>query len=137
MENIKKEILACLKKIKGGGSFYSSGAMNFVFPNMSIEGIGELSYPINEGMARQLISVASKAAYGKGHETIIDAKVRSAWEIDVSAIKFEGENWSLLIGKIVGKLKEDMGLEEYNIEPQLYKLLIYEEDDFFLKHKDS
>ncbi|MBL0026305.1 MAG: hypothetical protein IPO98_15525 [Saprospiraceae bacterium] len=51
--------------------------------------MGELAYPINEIQAHALISVAHKAPFGKGHETLIDPTVRSAWEINDSQLIFE------------------------------------------------
>ncbi|MGB4960057.1 MAG: 2OG-Fe(II) oxygenase, partial [Saprospiraceae bacterium] len=134
---LKKEIIQCLKGIKGGGTFCSQGSRDFIFPQLSIEGLGELAYPINEIQARALISVAHKAPFGKGHETLIDPTVRSAWEINDSQLIFEGTGWSDMIKGILKGVKKDLGIKEYDVEAQLYKLLIYEKGDFFLTHKDS
>ncbi|MFZ1750189.1 MAG: 2OG-Fe(II) oxygenase, partial [Saprospiraceae bacterium] len=134
---LKKEIIQCLKGIKGGGTFCSQGSRDFIFPQLSIEGLGELAYPINEIQARALISVAHKAPFGKGHETLIDPTVRSAWEINDSQLTFEGTGWSDMIKGILKGVKKDLGIKEYDVEAQLYKLLIYEKGDFFLTHKDS
>ncbi|MBK7636047.1 MAG: hypothetical protein IPJ13_18550 [Saprospiraceae bacterium] len=104
---------------------------------MSIHGLGELAYPINELQARALISIAHKAPFGKGHDTILDPSVRSAWEIDASQLKFEGQDWPELMDSILKNVQNNLGIEDYTIEAQIYKLLIYEKGDFFLTHKDS
>jgi hypothetical protein len=41
------------------------------------------------------------------------------------------------LNKAISNIKTDLGLEDYTIATHLYKLLIYEEGDFFLPHKDS
>lgn len=79
MTNWEKNILDCLSDITGNGSFVSSHTTSFVFPGLEVEGIGELSYPINELQARTLIQSAHKAPFGKGSRTIEDDKVRSTW----------------------------------------------------------
>jgi len=128
---LKSSIINCLNDIKGGGTYCTDGVKNFVFPHLSIHELGELAYPINELQARALISVAHKAPYGKGHETILDPTVRSAWEIDASQLKFEGRDWPELMDSILKNVQNDLGIEDYTIEAQIYKLLIYEKGDFF------
>lgn len=81
--------------------------------------------------------MAQKAPFGKGGETIIDNKVRSAWEIDAGQLIFNGSRWAGFLYKIINKVKPDLGLEDYTVSAHLYKMLIYEKGDFFLPHKDS
>lgn len=137
MNRFKEDILNCLKDLKGSGKFVSMQAMEFVFPGLEVEGVGEIAYPINETQAKALIQVAHKAPFGKGSETIVDDRVRSGWEIDADKITFKDSRWSRFIQKIISHLKPDLGLEEYTISAHLYKMLIYEKGDFFLPHQDS
>ncbi|MEQ6122454.1 2OG-Fe(II) oxygenase [Reichenbachiella sp. MALMAid0571] len=137
MTNWKKDILSCLNEIKGSGSFASSRSAPFVFPGLEVESVGELSYPINELQAKALINTAHKAPFGKGSSTIVDDKVRSAWEIDAAILKFNGDKWVKFLHKALSAIKPDLGIEEDEITAHLYKMLIYEKGDFFLPHKDS
>jgi 2OG-Fe(II) oxygenase superfamily len=136
-QNLKQEIANCLNEIKGGGTFCSQGTQDFVFPRLSVDGLDEIAYPINTIQAKAIISAAHKAPYGKGHDTIIDANVRSAWEIDASLLQFDGTEWSGLIDRVLGKVQQDLGIADYTVEAKLYKLLVYEKGDFFLTHKDT
>ena len=45
--------------------------------------------------------------------------------------------WASFLNKILGDIKPDLGIEDYAISAHLYKMLIYEKGDFFLRHKDS
>jgi len=137
MTNSEKDILNCLNGIKGNGSFVSSRAAAFVFPGLEVTGTGELSYPINELQARALIHLAHKAPFGKGNRTIVDNKVRSAWEIDAGMLKFSGNQWTNFLDKVLTTIKPDLGIEDDEIVAHLYKMLIYEKGGFFLPHKDS
>lgn len=137
MSSFKEEILTCLNKIKGEGSFISHHVSPFHFPGLVVKDVGEISYPINEAQIKKLIDKANKAPFGKGNKTIVDTTVRSAWEIDATDLSFTDTEWQGFIRKLTEKIKPDMGLEDYSISAVLYKMLIYEEGDFFLPHKDS
>jgi hypothetical protein len=137
MKDFKKQLTESLDKIASAGTFFSAGVNDFCFPKMSIKNLDEIAFPLNKIQIQALISVAHKAPFGKGAETILDAKVRNCWEIDASQIEFEGANWTNLIDKTIIKIKPDLGIENKKIAAHLYKMLIYEEGDFFLPHKDS
>lgn len=137
MDNIKENILSCLKGLKGSGKFISVHKEAFQFPGLEVNGVGEIAYPITEMQAKALIHVAQRAPFGKGSQTIVDSTVRSTSEIDASQLSFNGKSWAVFLDKIIRNIKPDLGLEDYTISAHLYKMLIYEKGDFFLPHKDS
>ena len=55
MNPLKKEISDCLNAVKGSGKFVSINATKFVFPGLTVEGAGEIAFPINEMQAKALI----------------------------------------------------------------------------------
>jgi hypothetical protein len=136
MEKTQK-ILELLKTIQGNGSFEISGVNKITLPGLHIKGVGEISIPISPIQIREIIEISKKAPFGKGSKTVIDTKVRSAWELDADQLSFHNEDWSDMMGQIVEKVKNGLGIENNEIAISLYKLLIYEEGDFFLPHKDS
>lgn len=137
MKKIEKQILEVLQSIEGNGSFVSFGSTEFAMPGLHIEGYGELPLPLTSANAKQLIATAQKASFGKGSKTVKDTNVRSAWEIDASKIEFKNKAWDKKLSKIISKVKDNLGIEEREVNASLYKLLIYEQGDFFRSHKDS
>src|SRR5690606_18440093 len=137
MSTFKTIILSLLNDIKGSGSFVSHHVAPFQFSGLTVNKVGEIAYPINEAQAKLLIDRAQKAPFGKGNKTIIDPKVRSAWEIDATDLEFSGDGWSGFLDKVLDHIKTDLGIGDYNIAANPYKMLIYGEGDFFLPHKDS
>ncbi|MEM1122791.1 MAG: 2OG-Fe(II) oxygenase [Bacteroidota bacterium] len=131
------QILQTLKTIEGSGSFQKSGVKNFVPPGLHVEGLGEIAFPLNPIMAKALVDEAIKAPFGKGSQTVTDTNVRSAWEIDAQKVSFRNEDWATFIDEVLAQVREGLGVENQTIAANLYKLLIYEEGDFFLPHKDS
>jgi hypothetical protein len=137
MTGFSEQLLDVLEEIKGSGSFMSNDIKPFLFSGLEIRGIDEIGFPINALQAKDMIQVAHKAPFGKGSQTVLDDKVRSAWEIDATEIVFTNPEWKQFIESIIEQIKPDLGIENHSVSANLYKLLIYEEGDFFLAHKDS
>jgi hypothetical protein len=137
MENIKNKIIEHIKTIQGNGSFETSEIKKMIVPGIRITGVGEIGIPLSPLQVREIIDVAKKAPFGKGSQTITDTTVRSAWEVNADQISFHNEDWQPFMKKIITKVQEDLGIETDTVVASLYKLLIYEEGDFFLSHKDS
>lgn len=137
MDKLKVEISDCLQNLKGSGKFASVNTTGFVLPGLNVEGAGEISFPVNEIQAKRLIQSAKKAPFGKGSETLLDTDVRSTWEIDAEKLHFDNPDWQEFLNDIIENIQIDLGIEDYSVKANLYKLLIYEEGGFFLKHKDS
>ncbi|MCC5815624.1 MAG: 2OG-Fe(II) oxygenase [Leptospira sp.] len=137
MQKLKKSILECLRNLKGSGKFAVVNEAKFVIPGLTVEGMGEIAFPLQEWQAKELIRVAQKARFGKGSETVLDTNVRSAWEIDAKKLQFKNPKWIRFLENTILKIKKDLGLKDYKVTAHLYKLLVYEMGDFFLPHKDS
>ncbi len=137
MEEFRKTAIEVLGEIKGTGKYACSYTENFVFPDLEVDGIGEMAFPITESLACALIKTAQKAPFGLGLETKTDTTVRSAWEIDKKHLFFKSEQWQQFINKLLPKVKNQLGIERYEVSASLYKMLIYEKGDFFLSHKDT
>lgn len=137
MRDFKDSLLEELSNIKGSGQFVSINTLPFVLPGLKIKGLGELSFPLTEEIIKNIISFANKSPFGLGMETIYDDNVRKGWEIDAENIQFKNPEWEANLQKAIKQLKKDLGIEKSDIKADLYKLLIYEEGSFFLKHKDT
>lgn len=136
-QQLKTEILSCLRQLQGGGKFASLCRSDFIFPGLRVDGLGEISFPLNDQQAKALIQIAEKAPFGQSGETILDPQVRSAWQIDATQLSFQNPQWAKFLEIVLEKVKKDLGLQDYEITAQLYKFLLYQQGDFFLTHKDS
>ncbi len=137
MEAFAKNILSVINQIKGGGDYVVNGSEPIIIPGLLVNDDLEVSFPIAKPQIEALIAMAHKAPFGKGSKTIIDANVRSVWEIDASSLSFLNPAWHSLLASILKKVKAGLGIEKTEVTASLYKLLIYEKDDFFVAHKDS
>lgn len=137
MENIFEQISTVLNNIKGDTNFVSSGTISFIIPGLTIDGVGEVGFPLQKEMAEKIIQQAHTAPFGKGAETLVDKTVRNTWEINKEEVNFCNEKWDAKLKKIIQKVKEELSLEDENITANFYKLLLYEKGSFFKPHKDS
>ncbi len=138
MEKNLQHLVTLLQNIKGSSTFIVSGSEKLILPGLRIKGFGEVSFPINKNQSQSLISISKKAPFGKGSKTIYDESIRKVQEIDAASISFHNPEWIPFLERIVAKVKKGLGIDkEKSVNANLYKLLIYEPDSFFLPHKDS
>ena len=134
---MKHPLAEILESIEGNGTFFNFGTSPFVLPGLHVEHFGEVSFPLATSEVKRLITYAQKASFGKGTATVMDTSIRSVWEIDAEKLSFHNDQWCKCIDEIIKKSKRGFGIEHGKAEASLYKLLIYEEGDFFLPHRDS
>ena len=82
-----------LDVIDPAGSFATSGT--FALPGLSakieIASVGTIGLPLHPVMAKYVKdTVAEKAPFGRGPETLLDDSVRKAWQIDPSQVTMTG-----------------------------------------------
>ena len=134
---MKHPLAETLESIEGNGTFFNFDTRPFMLPGLHVADFGEISFPIAESEVKRLITYAQKASFGKGMATVMDTSVRSVWEIDAEKLSFRNHQWRKRIDEMIENSKRGFGIEQGKVEASLYKLLIYEEGDFFLPHRDS
>lgn len=134
--NATDSFLKAFAKITGSGDFHSSGTAPFFLPRLSVEGLGELAFPLPAAQAKELISLAEEAPYGRGTETVLDGKVRRCWQIDAGRISSTGSAWREFVARTVERVREDLGITGA-ISAVPYKLLIYGKGGHFRAHRDT
>jgi 2OG-Fe(II) oxygenase superfamily len=128
------------------GSFAATqrlGDVPFLFPELSVEGVESVPLPLIDTVSERLISVARKAPFGVGSETLVDDKVRNCWEIDASKVSvMQSAESRDYFAKVVQECCYQLGIskesfEKRKIRANLYKMLLYEKGGHFLPHRDS
>ena len=132
-----------LDVIDPAGSFATSG--NFAFPGLNtkieIARVGTIALPLHPVLAKYMKdTVAEKAPFGRGPETLLDESVRKAWQIDPSQVSMTG--WKDTVSNVVKQACYELGISNENvqnlgIEAHLYKVLLYEKGGHFKTHKDT
>ncbi|KAL9968069.1 hypothetical protein ACROYT_G026396 [Oculina patagonica] len=89
---------------------------------------------------QDLIGLCSQAPFGRNEETVVDATVRSCWQLNPEEFTVSNSpTWN----KAFDDLKTEAsgvlapGLKSRNVQLKLYKLLVYEKGSFFLPHRDT
>ena len=132
-----------LDVIDPAGSFATSGT--FALPGLSakieIASVGTIGLPLHPVLAKYMKdTVAEKAPFGRGPETLLDESVRKAWQIDPSQVTMTG--WKDTVSNVVKEACYELGISNENvqnlgIEAHLYKVLLYEKGGHFKAHKDT
>ena len=116
--------------------FCVSGGLPVVDPDIEVEGLGAVKFPMKPKAAKELIAHCQVAPYGKGTQTLVDERVRRTFELDPKDFHL-GDAWNSAIADATRTVAEQLGLPADQLEAGLYKLLVYEKGGFFLPHRDS
>ena len=131
------QIFDLLNDINRSPDFYSYQSSKAFFPQLHIDGLGELALPLCDAQAKQLISLCNEAPYGKGMETVVDKNVRNTWELDAGKISNGNKKWQQFLDETLRHCEEQLDLQGQTLVAHPYKLLLYEEGSFFLTHQDT
>lgn len=82
------EIAYLLDQIEQSGEFATGGTKALPIPGLVVDGVGEISPPVSEHQAQQLIKAASRATHGKGKKEVLDEGYRATWEIGTAYFDF-------------------------------------------------
>ncbi|HET9081641.1 MAG TPA: 2OG-Fe(II) oxygenase [Trebonia sp.] len=103
---------------------------------LDVEGFGRAKFPLTPAKARKLIGLGKPARFGKGEETLTDPEVRDTWEIPKDFVTATWDPGTLR--DILATVKEDLGLPSAaELTADLHSLLVYEPNQFFLRHQDT
>lgn len=136
---LKRELETCLSSKFAAGAFATwLHAHSYVNPGLHIEGLGRIGLPISSPECQRMITMARKAPFGKGSETIVDQSVRKTWEIDGSLITMQHPGYKDWLDRTLKEVVATLGVDTATsaIAAPLYKLLIYEKDSHFSPHRE-
>lgn len=135
--HLRSEILEIFSKVDRPGEICAHGDLPLVMPGLWVNELGDVSLPLGDAQAHELIKLCQQAPYGKGTETVVDIGIRRVWELDPDQFTLSNPEWSDLITGLIAKVQCKLGLQDSKLEAHLYKLLLYEKGSFFVPHRDG
>ena len=132
-----KPLEAVLSGVKQPGDFFVSAAMEMPIPSVEVYDGGTLSFPVPDAQIAALVRQAQRARYGRGEETIVDTSIRNVGQIAPGKVKIGGKSWAANFENILSKVKAGLGCDDASVSAELYKLLVYDRDGFFLSRRDA
>ncbi|MBV8830235.1 MAG: 2OG-Fe(II) oxygenase [Acidobacteriaceae bacterium] len=123
--------------VKRPGDFFVTGTMEMPMPKVEVDGAGMLSFPVPKTQIEAIVQRAERAPYGRGKETIFDTSVRWVWQIASSKVRIGGKSWAANFETILSKVTAGLGCDSADVSAELYKLLVYDRDGFFLAYRDT
>jgi hypothetical protein len=103
---------------------------------LDVEEFGRAKFPVTPAKARKLITLGKPARFGRGQDTLTDPEVRDTWEIPIDLVR---ATWDpIVLSDVLDTVKEELGLPNAaELDVDLHSLLVYEPNQFFLKHQDT
>lgn len=126
-----------LARVRRPGDFFVHGAIESPLPQLEIDGIGTVSFPVPPQQARALVALCERAPYGRGQDTIVDTGVRRVWQLAPMKLSLAGKSWPRTLDQILATVTEGLGCGDAKVRAELYKLLVYDRGSFFKPHRDT
>ena len=124
-------------KVRGGTSV-SGIATELPLPNVKVEGVGRLAFPLLPDQAKKLAEAAQQAPFGRGLETVVDTSVRNTLQIDPNHVDIAPtSSWRNGFEQLVRRAVDGLGTDPAFVEAKLYKLLLYQKGGHFDFHRDT
>ena len=134
----RHRVAALLGDVAAPGSFSVHRRAPVDDLHVEVRGLGRLRMPVSIAQAKQLCALGRPARYGRGEETLLDARVRDTWEIPRSRVKVDKRRWNQTLVPMLDRLRADLGLPAAcRIDAQLHSMLVYAPGQFFVTHQDS
>ncbi|KAI8630509.1 hypothetical protein F5Y19DRAFT_474292 [Xylariaceae sp. FL1651] len=106
----------------------------FANPGLQI-GDTLITLPLDPAQVSLIRDASRQAPFGRGDATLVDTSVRNTWELDASKFRIANPAWSPFVSSVLQDVSQSLGMS--GVRTELYKLLLYEKDSFFKRHKDS
>ncbi len=134
----REQVAILLGGVTAGGSFSARRTAPADTLPIEVKGLGPLRFPVPAAQARQLRGLAHPARYGKGTQTLLDARVRDTWEVPLSRVKIDKRRWNRTLQPVLEGLRADLGLPAGSrLVAELQSMLVYTRGQFFVPHQDS
>ena len=105
---------------------------------LEVLGVGPIALPVSVGQAKELCVLGRPAQFGKGEQTLLDAKVRDTWEVPKSRVKIDKRQWNATLQPVLDRLRADLGLPAgCKLTADFHSMLVYAPGQFFAPHQDS
>lgn len=105
------DLVSVVESVEHPGSFFIPAAMTTPMPWLQVEDAGTLSFPLPAEQCRRLIeTVATKAPYCRGGETVLDESVRKVRQIGAEQISLGGLAWAPILAELLAPVAAGLGV---------------------------
>ncbi|KAL3440595.1 hypothetical protein BJX65DRAFT_314670 [Aspergillus insuetus] len=107
--------------------------------NLDVPGVGPVGLPVSPDVAKSIAATCHASPFRKGSQTLIDESVRKNSGLGCLSISLRNPLWELQLKTILTEIVPALGVDAnpYEVQADLYKLLVYEKGAFFSSHQDS
>lgn len=133
-----ERVARSLLRLAGAGSFAAAHHEPALGLSIDVDGVGRCDFPLSPAWIAALVQHAVPSPFGYRDETVHDRAVRDSWEIPGSRVHLDPRQWQTRFRRGLDEIVEALGLSGATaITARLQKLLVYEQGQFFTRHRDS
>lgn len=104
-------------------------------PGLKVKG-RHISLPVNQEELDWLCKQGQASPFGKGMDTVLDTNIRHSIEFEAQDTEISNPHWGSALSKLINSISSQMRID-FQIEAELFKLLVYREEGHFKFHQDT
>lgn len=104
-------------------------------PGLKVKG-RPISLPVNREELDWLYKQGQASPFGKGMDTVLDTDIRRSVEFEAQDTEISNPHWEAALEKLINSISAQLGID-FQIEAELFKLLVYREGGHFKFHQDT
>ncbi|KAK3617404.1 hypothetical protein LTR56_025313 [Elasticomyces elasticus] len=137
VEDAIRDLCEAIDSVHGTGSFATFGAIPYLpDPYLAVDAGPPIMLPLGHPDALRIMTASHPAPFGRGLETLVDQSVRNTWELNHDQFLIHNPAFQDYVNTAIRDCCKGLGLENFNVQAQLYKLLLYEPVAMFKPHTE-
>ncbi len=104
-------------------------------PGLKVKG-RHISLPVNQEDLEWLCQQGQASPFGKGMDTVLNTDIRRSIEFEAHDTEISNPYWEAALEKLIHSITTQMDID-FQIDAELYKLLVYREGGHFKFHQDT
>lgn len=104
-------------------------------PGLKVKG-RPISLPVNQEELDWLCQQGQASPFGKGMDTVLDTDIRRSIEFEAQDAEILNPHWESGLETLINAISAQMGID-FQVEAELFKLLVYREGGHFKFHQDT
>ena len=108
-------------------------AAELPLPNVKVEGVGQLIFPLLPHQAEKIVQAAKPASCGR-----TETRATPVWQVSPDHVDIEpASSWQIGFEDLLHRAVDGLGIDSAFVEAKLYKLLLFQKGGRFDCHRET
>ncbi|ETI35924.1 hypothetical protein F441_17757 [Phytophthora nicotianae CJ01A1] len=106
-------------------------------PGLFVGGVGHVPVPVCSEQTQQLIARCEKSPFGHNLDTKKDENAGKSWHLQPDLVQLQNPLWEKGLKQLTDTISHRLGYEDVSLQRVLCGLVLYDEGEHIVKHRDT